>query len=59
VTPEEAQRNALSQLSLVYGSPVDPPPNATIVNKKTDPPPPAPDPPPRPSFFARLLGKKK
>lgn len=58
-TPEEAQRNALSQLTLVYGSPVDPPPHATIVQKKTDPPPPAPDPPPRPSLFARLLGKKK
>lgn len=58
-TPEEAQRNALAQLTLVYGSPVDPPPLATIVNKPTDPPPPPPSPPLRPSLFMRLFGKKK
>src|SRR5436305_836260 len=50
-SPEEAQRNAISQLTLVYGSPVDPPPSATISNKRTDPPPPPepePDPDPEP-----------
>ena len=58
-TPEEAQRNALSQLTLVYGSPVEPAPSATIRQKKTDPPPPPADPPKRPSLFARIFGKKK
>lgn len=64
-TPEEAQRNAMAQLTLVYGSPVDPPPSPTISQMKTDPPPaererPAPvDPPKRPSFFDRLFGRKK
>lgn len=58
-TAEEAQRNALSQLTLVYGSPVEPAPSATIMQKKTDPPPAPPEPPKRPSIFARMFGKKK
>ena len=66
-TPEEAQRNAMAQLTLVYGTPVDPPPSPTILQKKTDPPPP-PDPPPskpppdrenKPGFFQRLFGRRK
>ena len=57
-TPDEAQRNALSQLTLVYGSPVEPAPSTTIRQKITDPPP-APDPPKRPSIFARIFSKKK
>jgi len=64
-TPEEAQRNAMAQLTLVYGSPVDPPPSPTIVQKKTDPPSaprqpvaaPADD--KKPTFLQRLFGKKK
>jgi hypothetical protein len=55
-TPEEAQRNALSQLTLVYGSPVEPAPSTTIRHKITDPPPELPK---RPSLFARLFSKKK
>jgi hypothetical protein len=38
-TPEEAQRAALAQVTLVYGSPVEPPPEPRIQNKRTDPPP--------------------
>ena len=58
-TPEEAQRNALSQLTLVYGSPVEPAPSTTIMQKKTDPPSAPVEPPKRPSIFARMFGKKK
>jgi hypothetical protein len=62
-TPEEAQRDAMAQLTLVYGSPVEPPPAPKITQKKTDPPPPMEDDeiveePPKPkkkSFFARLF----
>jgi len=39
-TPEDARRDALSQLTLVYGSPVEPPPSAVISQKPSDPPPP-------------------
>ena len=39
-TPEDARRDALAQLTLVYGSPVEPPPSAVIVQKPSDPPPP-------------------
>jgi hypothetical protein len=53
VTPEEAQREAMAQLTLVYGSPVGPPPAPVISNKASDPP---PSPPPRPSLFAMLKG---
>lgn len=52
-TPEEAQREAMAQLTLVYGSPVGPPPTPIISNKATDPP---PKPPPRPSFIDMLKG---
>ena len=55
-TPEEAQREAMSQLTLVYGSPVGPPPSPIISHKLSDPPPPAPKPKPRPSFFEMLKG---
>lgn len=36
---EDARRDALAQLTLVYGSPVEPPPAAVIVQKPSDPPP--------------------
>jgi hypothetical protein len=39
-TPEDARRDALAQLTLVYGSPVEPPPAPVIVQKPSDPPPP-------------------
>jgi hypothetical protein len=42
-TPDDARRDGLAQLTLVYGSPVEPPPAPRIVNKKSDPPAP-PDP---------------
>jgi hypothetical protein len=65
-TPEEAQRNAMGQLTLVYGSPVDPPPSPMISQMKTDPPgppstppPPPPDPDKRPSLLQRLFGRRK
>ena len=46
-TADDARRDALSHLTLVYGSPVAPPPTAVIMQKPSDPPPP-PDPPPAP-----------
>jgi hypothetical protein len=53
-TPEEAQREAIAHLTLVYGSPVAPPPIATIELKASQRP---PEPPPsRPSFFEMLKG---
>jgi hypothetical protein len=39
-TPEDARRDALAQLTLVYGSPVEPPPAPVISQKPSDPPPP-------------------
>ncbi len=45
VTPDDARRDALSQLTLVYGSPVEPPPAPIISQKPSDPPPPAAEPP--------------
>ncbi|HEY8039399.1 MAG TPA: hypothetical protein VIF15_06375 [Polyangiaceae bacterium] len=42
-TPEDARRDALAQLTLVYGSPVEPAPSPVISQKPSDPPPP-PDP---------------
>ncbi len=39
-TSEDARRDALAQLTLVYGSPVEPPPAPVIVQKPSDPPPP-------------------
>jgi hypothetical protein len=38
-TAEDARRDALAQLTLVYGSPVEPPPAPVIVQKPSDPPP--------------------
>jgi hypothetical protein len=51
-TAEDARRDALAQLTLVYGSPVEPPPVPVIVQMPSDPPP-----RPRPGFFARLLAR--
>ena len=53
-TPEEAQREAIANLTALYGSPVAPPPLTTIQLKDSQRPP--PDPPPRPSFFDMLKG---
>jgi hypothetical protein len=39
VTSEDARRDALANLTLVYGSPVAPPPAAIITQKPSDPPP--------------------
>lgn len=39
-TAEDARRDALAQLTLVYGSPVEPFPAAVIRQKPSDPPPP-------------------
>ena len=56
-TPEDARRDALAQLTLVYGSPVEPPPSAVIVQKPSDPPPPdSPSTEAKPkSWLTRLL----
>jgi hypothetical protein len=69
-TPEEAQRNAMAQLTLVYGSPVDPPPSPMISQMKTEPPAAmpavdvrakvkAPTPTKKPGLLERLFGKRK
>jgi hypothetical protein len=50
-TPEEAQREAIANLTLVYGSPISPPPHTTISMKSERPP---PEPPRRPSFIDML-----
>ncbi len=39
-SPDDARREALAQLSVVYGSPVEPPPTAVILQKASNPPPP-------------------
>jgi hypothetical protein len=39
-TAEDARRDALAHLTLVYGSPVEPPPSPVILEKPSDPPPP-------------------
>jgi len=52
-SPEEAQREAISQLTLVYGSPLAAPPSARIELKASQRP---PSNPPRPSFIAMLKG---
>jgi hypothetical protein len=59
---EDARRDALAQLTLVYGSPVEPPPAPVIVQKPSDPPPPGnrivpqrDSAAPRRSWFARLM----
>lgn len=59
LTADDARRDALSQLTLVYGSPVEPPPSAVIMQKPSDPPPPAADtvrpPPAAPGWWARMF----
>ena len=60
-TPEEAQREAIANLTLVYGSPLAPPPAATIEVKASQRPPSLPPPrnsqaPSRPSFIEMLKG---
>jgi hypothetical protein len=37
-SPEDARRDALAQLTVVYGSPVEPPPEPIIVQKPSEPP---------------------
>jgi hypothetical protein len=55
-TPEDARRDALAQLTLVYGSPVEPPPSAVISQKPSDPPPPEPAADVKPkTWLTRLL----
>jgi len=55
-TPEDARRDALAQLTLVYGSPVEPPPSAVISQKPSDPPPPgSADDKPSKTWLTRLL----
>ncbi|MGH7298362.1 MAG: hypothetical protein ACRELB_25705 [Polyangiaceae bacterium] len=63
LTAEDARRDALAQLTLVYGSPVEPPP-ATIISQKPSDPPPSPRPEPVASpaggpkgWFGRLLDR--
>jgi hypothetical protein len=62
-TPAEAQRHAMAQLTLVYGTPVGPPPMALITQKPSDPPPafeaPAALATKKPGFFARLFGRRR
>lgn len=65
-TAEDARRDALAQLTLVYGSPVEPPPAPIISQKPSDPPPPSPPPAAstsagagaKRSWLSRLLGRK-
>jgi hypothetical protein len=52
-TAEDARRDALGQLTLVYGSPVEPPPMPVISQMPSDPPPAMPKPS---GLLARLLG---
>ena len=59
-TPEEAQRDALNQLALVYGTPNAPPPAVVITKKPSEPPPPM-VPPPAAGFrgwLARVFGRR-
>lgn len=63
-TPEEAQRAAMAQITLVYGSPVEPPPEPKIVRLASDPPPsptaPTPEAPQKkPGLLARLFGRRR
>jgi hypothetical protein len=65
---EDARRDALAQLTLVYGSPVEPPPSPVILQKPSEPPPApraadVPTVPPRTraavrrGWFARLVAR--
>jgi hypothetical protein len=62
-TAEDARRDALAQLTLVYGSPVEPPPAPVIVQKPSDPPPAHPEgdasagAAPRRSWLSRLFDR--
>jgi hypothetical protein len=67
-TPEDARRAAIAQLTLVYGSPVEPPPSTVIAQKRSDPPPMLPSAAPAPAsrastepsgWLARLLARVK
>jgi hypothetical protein len=44
-SPDDARREALAQLSQLYGSPVEPPPVPVISHKPSDPKMPVPDEP--------------
>ncbi len=59
-TPEEAQRDAMAQLSLMYGTPTAAPPSVVITRKPSEPP---PAPPAEKkgfwSFLAGIFGKGK
>jgi hypothetical protein len=55
-TPEEAQRQAIQQLTLVYGNPLMAPTPATIELKESQRPPPPKPVPLRPSMFDMLKG---
>jgi hypothetical protein len=61
MTADDARRDAMAQLTLVYGSPVEPAPDPVIVRKASDPP---PRPPERGApvralrtWLSRLLGR--
>ena len=56
VSPEEAQKAALAQLTHVYGQPEDPLPQPIILQKRSDPPPPSPAPPLRRGLLGWLAG---
>jgi hypothetical protein len=63
-TAEDARREALSQLTLVYGSPVEPPPSPIISQKPSDPPPSSSrtdrtNAPPARGWFARMIERLK
>jgi hypothetical protein len=55
-TPEEAQREAIAHLTLVYGNPLTAPVPATIELKESQRPPATKVEAPRPSFFDMLKG---
>jgi hypothetical protein len=61
LSPDDARRAALAQLTLVYGSPVEPPPAPVISQKASDPPPEletddvAAAEPPKSGVFARFF----
>jgi hypothetical protein len=67
-SPDDARRAALAQLTLVYGSPVEPPPVPIISQKPSDPPAArSPPPPPQPTPWltrlrrtvSRFLGRQR
>ncbi len=60
-TPEEAQRDAMAQLSLMYGTPTAAPPSVVITRKPSEPPPPPPATAKKGvwGFLSGLFGKRK